>query len=207
MWQIFTGSVLLSVIHALIPNHWAPLVALSKGEKWNTSRTWLATIITSVSHIASTILIGIIVGIAGLKLFEKYSMISGIVPPAILFVIGLIYIVTYRASGHSHEHTDIRTDRRKTGWPLLISLCVAMFFTPCVEIELYYFQAAAFGWKGIAMVSLVYAGCMIVITSILVFGGLKGVSRFNMHFLEHHEKIITGITLILLSGLAYFVSY
>jgi len=41
----------------------------------------------------------------------------------------------------------------------------------------------------------------------LVYMGLKGVNKFNIHFLDHHEKMITGIVLILLGSLAYFVEF
>ena len=41
----------------------------------------------------------------------------------------------------------------------------------------------------------------------LVYLGLKGVNKFNLHFIDHHEKSITGIVLILLGLLAYFVEF
>jgi len=53
MWQIFLGSLLLSVIHALIPNHWIPLIAISKAEKWTIKETLFATFITGFSHMIS----------------------------------------------------------------------------------------------------------------------------------------------------------
>ena len=36
--QIFFGSFILSLIHALIPNHWIPLVAIGRTEKWTRNR-------------------------------------------------------------------------------------------------------------------------------------------------------------------------
>jgi len=41
----------------------------------------------------------------------------------------------------------------------------------------------------------------------LVYLGIKGVNKFNSHFLDHHEKAITGVVLILLGLLAYFVEF
>jgi len=41
----------------------------------------------------------------------------------------------------------------------------------------------------------------------LVYLGLKGVNKFNLHLLDHHEKAITGVVLIVLGLLAYFVEF
>jgi nickel/cobalt transporter (NicO) family protein len=211
MWQIFIGSLILSVIHALIPNHWIPLIAVSKSEKWTNKETLSATFITGFSHTASTIIIGIIVGFAGIKLSESYSYITKIAAPVILLSLGIIYLlIDLRASHHHHHHfeiNDLSLKDKKSNWAIIISLSIAMFLTPCVEIEAYYFQAATIGWIGILMVSLVYLLITLIIMLTLVYLGLKGVNKFKSHYLEHHEKRITGVVLIILGFLAYFVEF
>jgi nickel/cobalt exporter len=59
---ILFGSLLLSAVHAAIPNHWAPLVMLGKTEKWTARQFAAYTAITGVAHTASTVLVGIVVG-------------------------------------------------------------------------------------------------------------------------------------------------
>jgi nickel/cobalt exporter len=102
------------------------------------------------------------------------------------------------------------TSTGKTGKPklrgILISLSLAMFLTPCFEIEAYYFQAGTTGWTGIFVVSAVFLVVTLIVMLLLVYLGLKGIQTFNLHFLEHHEKGITGVVLILLGILAYFVT-
>ena len=66
--QIIVGAFLLSIIHAAIPNHWIPLVALSKSENWNEKSTMGFTAIAGFAHTLSTVIIGIIVGFFGYKL-------------------------------------------------------------------------------------------------------------------------------------------
>lgn len=46
MYQIFIGSLILSILHALIPNHWLPLIAVGRTENWTQNQTLLTTIIT-----------------------------------------------------------------------------------------------------------------------------------------------------------------
>jgi nickel/cobalt transporter (NicO) family protein len=221
MIQIFLGSLLLSLIHALIPNHWIPLIAISKTEKWTVSRTLWSTAITGFAHTFSTIIVGIIVGFVGYKLSSGYQFVSTVAAPVILAGLGIIYLILdIRGTLHNHHHhhhhhhgVDDHSieNTEKTGnsrWhAILISLSVAMFLTPCIEIEAYYFQAGTIGWTGIFMVSAVYLLITILVMLLLVFLGVKGIQTFNSHFLEHHEKGITGIVLLVLGVLAYFVKF
>ena len=212
MSQIFIGSLILSIIHALIPNHWLPLIAVGKTEKWTHSQTLWATVITGVAHTLSTIIIGIIVGLIGYKLAMKYAVISETIAPAILIGLGLIYIFrVFRSSNHhSHDMKPVITEpgKTKSRWvAILTSLSIAMFLTPCIEIEAYYFQAGTIGWIGIFIVSTVYLVTTVVIMLLLVYLGMKGVKTFKSHFLEHHEKGITGVVLVALGILAWLVKF
>jgi nickel/cobalt transporter (NicO) family protein len=210
MWQIFVGSLVLSVIHALIPNHWIPLIAIGKTEKWTQGETISATLITGFSHTLSTVLIGIIVGFLGYSLADQYSLISQIIAPLILVGLGLVYIVIdlSHAKHHKHHHHKLKEPGSgRSRWAVLTSLSIAMFLTPCVELEAYYFQAGTIGWSGIFIVSVVYTLTTVTIMLILVYLGMKGINRFNTHFLEHHEKLMTGLVLFILGLLALFVNY
>ncbi|MCX6307502.1 MAG: hypothetical protein NTY32_01285 [Bacteroidia bacterium] len=209
MLQILLGSLFLSLIHALIPNHWIPLIALSKTEKWTTLETLSATFITGFSHTISTIFIGIAVGFAGIELSENYSHLTKIAAPAILLVVGFLYfLMDLRSGHHHHHHFELKVrDRKKTKIAVITSLSVAMFLTPCIEIEAYYFQASTIGWSGILIVSLVYLLVTLMVMFTLVYLGMKGIQNMNSHFLEHHEKGITGIVLIILAIIAFFVEF
>jgi hypothetical protein len=211
MYQIFIGSLLLSLIHALIPNHWIPLIAISKTEKWTQRQTLWATVITGFSHTFSTILIGIVVGIVGYKLSASYNFITTIAAPVILVGLGIVYVILDFRGNHHHELEHAQPITNKGGnskWrSILVSLSIAMFLTPCIEIEAYYFQAGTIGWMGIFIVSAVYLLTTLIVMLLLVYFGIKGIQTFDSHFLEHHEKGITGFVLIALGLVAYFVQF
>src|ERR1035437_3262170 len=115
MWQLFLGSLLLGLIHPLIPNHWIPLIAVSKAEKWTNKETLLVTFITGVAHTTSTIIIGVIVGFVGIKLSESYNYITRVAAPVILLLIGVIYfLIDLKSSYHHHHyHFDINDQTLK----------------------------------------------------------------------------------------------
>jgi len=216
MIQIIISTFILSAIHATIPNHWVPIIAIGKAEKWTQRKTLLATIISGFAHTLSTIFIGILVGFAGYKLSERYEFVSHWLAPLILIVLGLFYIQMdihnsrhkHHASSHQHSHHnhDVNTKLRSS-WSVLFSLTLSMFLMPCVEIEAYYFQAGAFGWQGIFTVSAVYTLTTVILMLLLVFVGYKGAQRLRSHTLEDHEKLITGAVLVVLGILVFFIKF
>ena len=132
--QILIGSILLSLIHASIPNHWMPLIAIGKTEKWNVRDTLSVTAITGIAHTLSTIIIGIIIGILGYKLSSTYQFITKIAAPLILITLGLIYIILDRKQNQHHHHHHINTDelihkKTKGKTAIITTLAIGMFFS------------------------------------------------------------------------------
>lgn len=205
MLQIFLGSFLLSIVHASIPNHWLPLIAISKSENWSRRDTITATAIAGFSHTASTILIGMLVGLLGFKLSENFEPVIRIIAPVILIALGSIYIFMGKKHSHSHFQDSERITDKSSRIAIIASLSIGMFFSPCIEIEAYYFSAGLIGWSGILIISAVYLIVTMIGMLILVDLGLKGINKLNWHFLEHNERRVTGTVLILMGFLAFFV--
>jgi nickel/cobalt exporter len=208
MWQLFLGSILLSLIHATIPNHWLPIVAVGKSEKWTMHESMLVTGISGFAHTLSTVIIGITIGFIGHRLHENYTFISEKVAPSLLILLGIIYLIIDRMKHHRHTHgIPSAIARKRSKWAIIISLAIAMFLSPCLEVEAYYFQAGVAGWMGILLVSAVY---MIITVSgmlLLVYLGNRGVQAIQSHFLDHHEKMLSGMVLILLGVFALVVHF
>lgn len=208
MLQLLFGSILLSLVHAAIPNHWLPVVAIGKAEKWSQRETLMVAGISGFAHTLSTVIVGIVIGSIGITLSSNYEVISEKIAPALLIILGLIYLVIDRFNNKKHTHgidTDEVNNRSK--WAIVVSLALAMFLSPCLEIEAYYFQAATAGWKGILMVSVVYVCITLAGMLFLVYLASKGVRAIQSHFLDHHEKLLSGIVLILLGVFALFVHF
>ena len=214
--QIILGAFLLSIVHASIPNHWIPLVALSKSENWTEKFTMSATALAGFSHTLSTIIIGIIIGFLGYQLSGSYSFIVGVIAPSLLVLLGIIYLaLSIKANKHHHHHHhshEINIDEvnlpsaKKTTTAIILTLIISMFFSPCLEIEAYFFVASKLGWQGIITVSVIYTIITIAGMLLLVWLGMKGVKKIKSHFLEHHEKTIIGIILIVLGIAGYFIN-
>ncbi|HSQ45118.1 MAG TPA: hypothetical protein VLM16_08990 [Ginsengibacter sp.] len=79
MYSILVGSLLLSLLHAVIPSHWLPVLAVGKKENWTINEVTKVTFLAGFAHALSTIIIGVIIGLLGLKLTESVQNFSHIV--------------------------------------------------------------------------------------------------------------------------------
>jgi len=203
--QILLGSLLLSLVHASIPSHWLPLVAVGKAQRWSRGETLSVTALVGAAHVSSTVLIGIFVGLLGYRLSADVTL-SSLLPAAVLIGLGILYLVVDRRAGGRHAHYgETPGERRSSTRSIVISLSTAMFFSPCIEIEAYYLKGGALGWQGITGISLVYLLVSVLCMVVLVDLGRAGAEKIRWHYLEHHEKRVTGIVLVVLGLVALIV--
>lgn len=205
--QIVVGAILLSIVHASIPNHWLPLVALSKSEHWSQKLTLAVTAIAGFSHTISTLIIGAIIGFLGYKISVSYSFILEVVAPGLLVILGLVYLILSIRTNKRHHHHGINLEnaKKKNMNAIIVALSISMFLSPCLEIEAYFFIASKLGWTGIITVSAIYTIVTLAGMLVLVWLGLQGMKKIKSHFLEHYGKTITGVLLILLGIFGYFI--
>jgi len=205
MIHLVIGSLLLSLIHAAIPNHWLPIVFIARTEKWNRQEALWITTLTGLAHASSTILVGIGIGLIGYKLSESYDFFTTTIAPVLLILMGILYFGLDFSHNHSQSLPGNKQLQQKSKLTIIATLCLAMFFSPCLEIDTYFITAGTHGWQGIAAVSFVYLFITVAGMLLLVALGYNGLERFNLHFLEHHEKKVTGTVLILLGLLSFYL--
>lgn len=199
--EILTGAVIISLLHALIPNHWLPIIAIGRQHKWSINEVTQITFITALAHILSTVIIGVILGSVGHKLAHNIEHLTHTIAPIILIIMGLVYI--YRHYKHKHFHLHGSPVFGTTKRSIIITLSIAMFMSPCMEIEALFLMAGTKSMALLASISLVYAVATLVGMLILVRFAYKGLLKFDSHKLEHNAGIITGAILIL-TGLSSF---
>jgi hypothetical protein len=203
MFSIITGSIILSLLHATIPNHWLPVIAIGRKEKWTMGEVTQVTFISAVSHGLSTIVIGFGLAFIGARLAEKIENFSHLTAPLILIGLGLLFI--YRHHNHKHFHLNDAVKKRTSKKKIIIALVIAMFFSPCMEIEAYFLLA---GNEAPWLIWFI-AGLYLIITTggmvLLVRFAYAGILKLNWPKLEHNAGIITGATLVATGILAFFI--
>ncbi len=202
MYSIITGSLILSFLHAVIPNHWLPIIAIGRKEQWSTAEVTKVTMICALAHGISTILIGAILSFLGAKLDNNLTHFTNIIAPVILISIGLIFI--YRHHRHKHFHID-ELKKKKSKAAIITALVIAMFFSPCMEIEAYFLLAGTQAAWLVWFIALIYLLITTTGMMLLVRFAYKGLLKLNWHSLEHNAGIITGLTLVATGIISFFI--
>lgn len=201
MITLVTGSLVLSILHALIPNHWLPILAIGRKENWSIARTSQVTLLTGLAHAASTLLLGLFLAVIGSQLAVRLEAFAHIIGPLLLSALGAFYI--YQHSRHHHFHLHGHPEQASHS-RIVFSLAAAMFFSPCFEIEPIFLLAGAKSLWFAGMIALLYTA--VTITGMVLWVRLtyKTLLKLNWHSLEHNSGIITGITLIVTGILSFF---
>ncbi|NOT75217.1 MAG: hypothetical protein HOP08_09835 [Cyclobacteriaceae bacterium] len=203
MITLITGSLILSLLHGLIPNHWLPVLAISKKEKWDLAETTRITLIAGLAHATSTVLIGVLLALIGAQLSAALENFTAYIAPALLVTLGIFYI--YQHSRHHHFHIHGHPEKVTNKNRLILSLASAMFFSPCFEIEAYFLVAGAQAWWLVTLLAALYT--IVTVGGMIIWVRLahSGLLKLNWHSLEHNAGIITGVTLMLSGILAFLL--
>ncbi len=204
MYNIIIGSLFISLLHAVIPNHWLPVLAIGKKQGWSLAETTRITFIAGIAHVISTIIIGILLGLIGGELTEHIEDFTRIIGSSILILIGLYFVRQH----YTHHHFQLQKEKleKKNKTSVILALVIAMFLSPCMEIEAYFLLAGTRGWHVMAGIAVMYS--IITIAGMLIWIRVvyKGLLKLNWHKWEHNAGIITGLILIITGIISFFIN-
>lgn len=203
MVQIFIGSLLLSLLHAVIPNHWLPIIAIGRKELWTLGEVTKVTIISALAHATSTILLGAFLSYLGAEMASHIDQFTHVIAPVILITFGLFFI--YKHHRHKHFNLEPKLKAKQSKTRIIFLLAMAMFFSPCMEIEAYFLMAGTISFWFVLSIALMYLLITFTGMIVLVRYAYKGILKINWHTLEHNAGIITGITLVITGIITFFI--
>lgn len=194
MEAIIVGTILLSLLHAIIPTHWLPVLTVGQTLRWNIAQVSRMTFVAASAHVISTIGLGIILAKLGWHFSGQYKLFTPYIAPVILIVMGILIIgIDFHRLHFTH---DAKNTVPHTTSRIILSLVAVMFFSPCLEMEGYFLVAGGQGWEMIILLSAFYA--LITITGMVIWVRLvfRGILRINWERLEFNSGIITGLILV-----------
>ncbi len=134
MLSLLAGTVFLAAVHALIPNHWLPLVAVARAEGWKRKELTSVTLLAAAAHVTGTVILGLVLGKIGKELQEEFGRTIVIASSILLIVFGLIYFTVNLPHHHHSGQQDVTAYKRsKRKWVLIF--IGMMFLSPCLEVE------------------------------------------------------------------------
>ena len=101
----------VGVLHTLVPDHWAPIVVVGRQQGWSVLRTARAAAIAGFGHVASTLLLGVILWAVGASLALRYGHAVNVAAAIALIAFGAwIGYSGWRelrgAHDHGHSHLE-----------------------------------------------------------------------------------------------------
>jgi len=204
MFSLVAGTFILALLHALIPNHWLPLVAVARAEGWKVKDITTVTFISATAHVLGTVALGLVLGVIGKELADQYGHAINVGASILLIIFGLIYYTVNLPHHHHSSQKDVAQYKRsKRKWILIFIFM--MFLSPCLEVESLFLSAGAYGMTNVILLSIVYAIVSISGILLLVNLGNRGVNLLPAEFIEHNEKRISGAVLIVIGIISFFL--
>ena len=100
-------AVLLSVLHAALPNHWLPFVLVGRALGWSRARTLGVVAVAGGGHVLATSTLGVLVWWTGESLVARYEAlecVAALIAGGLLVALGLVYLAIHATGRHHHSH-------------------------------------------------------------------------------------------------------
>jgi hypothetical protein len=202
-FAILATTVATAAVHALIPDHWLPLVLLARAQRWEQRKAVAVAAFSGVLHALVSVSLGALALWGGREaareLGERLQRLSA----GLLLLFGLVYAGWALArGGHSlHVHPRLgdahaEPDRRLTG----IALGFVVGFNPCVLIIPILFATGGMASAWQLGVAAAFAATTVVTTAVMVWVGLRSARRPEFAALDRYGEVLSG-ALIGLTGL------
>lgn len=197
MESIIGGSILVSLLHGLFPNHWLPVVVVSKTESWPLPKALGLTLWLGILHVTSTLILGFLIYYAGKELFAEHDSDLKYFAGVAFLAFGIIYAFL------PNRGMNPKQDNRPK--VLIGYLSLLMILSPCLEVLPFFFAVAAEGFWGFVTVSAIYAFFSLLGIVAMAYLGMRLFKSFENNFLQKHEKKIVALIFVLLGVFTIFV--
>lgn len=201
-YQLFISVLAISILHAILPNHWLPVVAISRQLGWSGQKTAGVTMLSAFAHSLSTVIIGILIAFGGMKLDDVLPYFR-FVAAGILILLGILFV--WRHQHHMHFHLkEVKVGTNTSTGYIVGSLMLAMFLSPCLEVGALFLVSGTEGMRTTFIVATIYTITSAVGMTIFAWTAMQGLKKIDWHKLEHNSGLISGIILILTGILFLF---
>lgn len=113
----------VGVLHTMVPDHWAPIALVARQQGWSRGQTARAALGAGSGHVVSTLLIGLVVWVAGTAVAARFGHAVSIASSVALVAFGVWIAASalrelpaaddggHEHDGHAHEHGRLHDDR------------------------------------------------------------------------------------------------
>lgn len=194
------AGFLASLLHAVLPTHWLPFVAVGRAQGWSAAVTLTIVVLAGLAHVASTAIVGSLLTLAG-GLAPWINAALPYAASAVLLILGLWYLgrALFRAPALAGVSAQAVERPRVSDGAAIWGLVGFLAASPGEALLPVYVGAGVHGWGVVALLTLAFAAGtvlgMVVFTSL----AMAGVRRFRLQRLARFEGVALGLVLIVLA--------
>lgn len=192
----------VAFLHAAIPTHWLPFVAIGRARGWTQRRILGAVALAGGGHVLATSALGIGLAWFGFELDHAFEHAFHWGVAALLIGLGA-WLAFRRPHGagcdHCHGHPE-KTRPGTTDRAALWGLFLTLTLSPCELFLPVYLTAVPHGWAGIAWLSAVLAAATLGGMLTLTWLTLHGVARLRWRWLAEPSPRVVGALLCALGA-------
>ncbi len=228
-WLLIGAVAAVGVLHTIVPDHWVPITLIARQQGWRKWDVARAALVAGTGHTVSTLLIGLVVWIAGVAFATKFGNLVSIVSSIALIAFGAwIAFSSLRelragdGHGHAHDHgpdTWRRDDvasapppdhdhdhehGRKPKRSARTTLLLILGSSPMVEGVPAFFAAGKYGPALIAVMAVAFALATISTYVTLCVASVAGLQNVRLGSLERYGEVLSG-AFIAVIGLVFLV--
>jgi hypothetical protein len=107
---LLVGAVAaVGVLHTIVPDHWVPISVIARQRGWSKGETARASLLAGLGHVLSTLLIALVVWLAGVVVAARFGQVVDTAASIALVAFGAwIAMTAWRelrgGDGHGHSH-------------------------------------------------------------------------------------------------------
>ena len=181
------AAATVGALHALAPDHWVPVAAVSRARDWSLGRTARVALLCGFGHVTVSAALGLLALVSGRAVVESVGARTGAVGGVLLIGFGIAYaLVGLRRLVERHEHGH-RHDARTT-WTLFLIYCA----DPCVAVVPIIFAAAPLSRTATLAIVAVYEVATIATMVAFTLVTRAGATIVRGHWVERYGDSAAG---------------
>lgn len=199
------GGFVAAWLHAALPTHWLPFVAVGRAQGWSQAITLAVAALAGTAHIVSTAVVGSILTVAG----DAIPWLTNVLPyaaAAVLTGFALWYLA--RALTRTPALAGLgaqAVERPRVGdgaaiWGLVVFLAAS----PGEALLPVYVGAGVHGWGVVLLLTLAFAAGTILGMVMFTAMAQHGVERFRLQRWARYEGVALGVVLLALAAFVLF---
>ena len=101
---LMAATVVLAVVHSILPDHWVPLAVVGRTQRWGLGRVARVSALAASGHVVASLVLAGIVALIGLQFRQQIEAQQGHIVGAVLVFTGVGFLV-WGLIGHGHPHS------------------------------------------------------------------------------------------------------